>query len=268
MDSFTVSTLTTVLGRMLPEPHAGFLAGILFGTRSTMTKDLIDAFVATGTIHIVALSGQNLSIFTGTLATWLASVVSRRLSSLLIIFVLVWFLWFVGPSPSLVRAVIMGSLTLLAVIFGRRNLSLLSLVLAVSTMLALNPPWIADLGFQLSVLATLGIILFGQKRTGGAGPGLVGMIRDDLRITLAAQLFTTPLIFFHFHRLSLIAPLTNVLIGWTMPFLMGLGWIAAVAGYIWQPLGFLPAWAAWVLLTYVIRVVEVSAGFPLAGIAW
>ncbi len=273
MEPFTVATLTTVLGRMLPEPHAGFLAGILFGTRSTMTKELIDAFVATGTIHIVALSGQNLSIFTGTLANWLAYLFSRRIASLLIMFLLIWFLWFVGPSPSLIRAVIMGFLTLLAVIFGRRNLSLLSLVLAVSSMLVLNPSWIGDLSFQLSVLATLGIILFGGPPAGEAGKGSTkgrwwSFIADDLRITLAAQLFTTPLIFFHFHRLSPVAPVTNVLIGWTMPILMGLGWVAAIAGYIWQPLGLLPAWAAWILLTYVIRAVEVTAGFPLAGIAW
>jgi len=265
-EPFTVIGLTTILGRMLPEPQAGFLSGILFGTRSTMTKELIDAFVITGTIHIVALSGQNLSIFTGTFASWMTSFVSRRIASLLTLFMLVWFLWFVGLSPSLVRAVIMGNLTLFAVIFGKRNWSLFSLVLAVSIMLLLNPLWIGDLGFQLSVLATLGIILFGQKRIVKEPWKLWHIIRDDLRITLAAQLFTTPLIFFHFHRLSLIAPLTNVLIGWTMPFLMGLGWIAAIAGYIWQPLGLLPAWAAWVLLTYVIRVVEITATIPWASI--
>ncbi len=273
MEPFTVISLTTVIGRMLPEPHAGFLSGILFGTRAAMSKGLVDAFVITGTIHIVALSGQNLSIFTGVLANWLASFFSRRLSSLLIIFLLAWFLWFVGPSPSLVRAVIMGSLTLLSVIFGKRNLSLLSLVLAVSIMLVLNPSWISDLSFQLSVLATLGIILFGGPPVGEAGKGNAkriwwSFIVDDLRITLAAQLLTTPLIFFQFHRISLVAPLTNVLIGWTMPILMGLGWVAAIAGYVWLPLGILPAWAAWVLLTYVIWVVEVTAGFPLASLVW
>lgn len=262
MDTFTVSSLTGVLARLLPEPHAGLLSGILFGTRATMTKELIDAFVTTGTIHIVALSGQNLSIFTGTLASWLSSLVSRRIASLLIIFMLVGFLWFVGPSPSIVRAVIMGSLTLLAVIFGRRNLSLFSLLLAVSIMLLLNPLWISDLSFQLSVLATLGIILFG-----GAGRS-ANFVVSELRITLAAQLLTTPLIFFHFHRLSLIAPITNVLIGWTMPFIMGFGWMAAIAGYLWLPLGFLPAWCSWVLLSYVLRIVEVTAKVPFAGIAW
>ena len=267
MEPFTVIGLTTVIGRMLPEPHAGFLSGILFGTRAAMSKGLVDAFVTTGTIHIVALSGQNLSIFTGVLANWLASLFSRRLSSLLIIFLLVWFLWFIGPSPSLVRAVIMGSLTLFSVIFGRRNVSLLSLLLAVGIMLLLNPSWISDLSFQLSVLATLGIILFGSPK-GVKNATFWSFIKDDLRITLAAQLLTTPLIFFQFHRISLIAPFTNVLIGWTMPILMGLGWTAAIMGYIWLPLGILPAWGSWVLLTYVMRVVEVTAGFPFASIAW
>lgn len=100
------------------------------------------------------------------------------------------------------------------------------------------------------------------------GGAILSFLRDDLRLTLSAQLFTTPLIFFHFHRLSLVAPLTNVLIGWTMVPLMVLGWIAAIAGYLWQLLGFLPAWGSWVLLTFVIRAVEMTAGFPLASVAW
>lgn len=260
MEPFTVAGLTTVLSRLLPEPHAGLLAGILFGTRAALSRQLTDAFMKTGTIHIIALSGQNVSIVSAFVATILVLFVSRRTASLLTLLILALYLWFVGPSPSLVRAVIMGSLSMIAVIFGKRNLSLLSLILAVSTMLVLNPLWISDLGFQLSVLATLGIILFGgsQKR----------IILSELRITLAAQLLTTPLIFFHFQRLSIIAPLTNVLIGFTMPFIMVFGWVASVAGYVWLPLGLFPAWLSWVMLTYVMAVVESSASLPFASIAW
>lgn len=282
MEPLTVSSLTAVLSRMLPEPHAGLLAGILFGTRAALSRQLTDAFITTGTIHIIALSGQNVSLLSALVASSLTWVVSRRIASLLTLFILALYLWFVGLSPSLVRAVIMGSLTLFAVIFGKRNLSLLSLVLAVSTMLVLNPLWIGDLGFQLSVLATLGIILFGGTQANiqnenrnklisifrFLASSLWRFIQNDLRITLAAQLFTTPLIFFHFRRLSIIAPLSNVLIGWTMPFLMVLGWAAAIAGYLWLPLGLLPAWVSWLLLAYVIRVVEVTAGFPTASVGW
>lgn len=303
MDPFTVSTLTTVLGRLLPEPQAGLLAGILFGTRASLSRALTDAFISTGTIHIIALSGQNVSIVTSLVASSLTHIVSRRIASLLTLLVLGLFLWFVGPSPSLIRAVIMGSLTLFSIIFGKQHWSLLSLVLAVTIMLVLNPPWITDLGFQLSVLATLGIILFGGGTTiEGGRSKVVGedrilkleqsnlsspiypprlfsifyylsstfwrFIQDDLRITLAAQLLTTPLIFLAFKRISLIAPVTNILIGWTMPFLMGLGWVAAIAGYVWQPLGVLPAWGSWVLLTYVIRMVVWTGAFPISSLAW
>ena len=302
--AFTVSTLTAVLGRLLPEPQAGLLAGILFGTRASLDKSLTDAFVTTGTIHMIALSGQNVSIVAGLVAGTLALFVSRRNASLLTLLVLGLFLGFVGPSPSLVRAVIMGSLTLLAIVFGKRYWSLLSLALAVTIMLVLRPLWIGDLGFQLSVLATLGIILFGGSSRDypslirapyraipvqvSDSPAKIATIRhgtysrlirllsghflrftlDDLRLTLSAQLFTTPLLLFQLHRISLVSPVTNILIGWTMPFLMMSGWVAAFAGYVWHPLGLLPAWVSCVLLTYVIRVVEMTARLPFASLAW
>lgn len=271
MGSFTVAGLSTVLARILPEPHAGLLAGILFGTRASLSRDLTDAFITTGTIHIIALSGQNVSMVTALVASLLTWLVSRRIASLLTLLVLALYLWFVGPSPSLVRAVIMGSLTLIAVIFGRRNLSLLSLILAVIVMILLNPLWLGDLGFQLSVLATLGIILFGGSSATNVIPAKAGIHRfvwDELRITLAAQLLTTPLIFYYFHRFSLIAPVTNILIGWAMPYLMVFGWFSAIAGFVWLPLGLLPAWVSWVLLAYVIRVVEMTSRLPLASLAW
>lgn len=260
MEPLTVATLTAALGRLLPEPQAGLLAGILFGTRETLGLELTDAFLKTGTIHLVALSGQNVSIVAAFTALLLTLVVSRRIASLLTILMLALYLWFVGPSPSLVRAVIMGSLSMVAVVFGRQNMSLLTLALAVVSMLLLNPSWIGNIGFQLSVLATLGIILFGGKEK--------RIILSELRITLAAQLLTTPLIAFHFHRLSLIAPLANILIGWTMPYVMAFGWAAAVAGSVWLPLGMLPAWVCWALLTYCIRLVEAMASLPFAGIEW
>jgi competence protein ComEC len=94
------------------------------------------------------------------------------------------------------------------------------------------------------------------------------LIEDDLRLTLAAQSLTLPVIFFTFHRLSLISPLTNVLIGWTMAPLTVLGLMTSFLGYVWLPLGYIPALVSWVLLEYVIRVVLFTAGIPFASIAW
>lgn len=264
----SVASLTQVLQILLPEPHAGLLAGILFGTKATLSQDLVQSFITTGTIHIIALSGMNISILAAVVSNSLLWLFSRRTVSLLTILLIAWFVWFVGFSPSVVRAGIMGSLTLVAVIFGRQQWALLSLILAVSTMLLLNPLWIADLGFQLSVLATLGIILFGSKAPNRREPLLITLISDNLRITLAAQALAIPLIFFHFHRLSIISPITNLLIGWTMAPLMILGWLAALVGSIFQSLGQLVAYPAWALLQFVIVVVETTSKIPLASIGF
>ncbi len=162
-DMITVTTFTSILNQLLPEPHAGLLAGILFGTKATMSRELTDALIRTGTLHIVALSGTNITILTGIINFSLLWLVGRRFASALTILLITGFIWFVGPSPSVIRAGIMGGISLLAIIFGRQTWGLLAWMLAVSTMLLLNPEWITDLSFQLSAMATLGIILFGGK---------------------------------------------------------------------------------------------------------
>ncbi len=319
---FTVQTLTSVINQLLPEPHAGLLAGLLFGTKTSLSRELYDALVRSGTLHIVALSGMNISILSRLITHTLLPMIGRRIASLLTILLIVWFVWFVGPSASIVRAAIMGSISLLAILLGRQYWAMLAWVLAVGIMLLLNFDWLFDLSFQLSALATLGIILFGG-RAGGAGstldavrsslfdshrqgpdplglnqgffakavtvlektrraaseclvgrsatPALVvrwfwNLFKDDLRLTLAAQVFTIPLILFHFHRISLISPVSNVLIGWLIGPLTGLGWVTAIAGWMWLPLGQVVAWVDWVLLQYLLAVVRITSTLPFSSL--
>src|SRR5450759_2989190 len=111
----TVATFTSVINQVLPEPHAGLLAGILLGTKNTLSKDFLAALTTTGTLHIIALSGMNISILADLSITTFLRVVSRRVASLLTILIIIGFVWFVGVSPSVIRAAIMGCLTLFAV---------------------------------------------------------------------------------------------------------------------------------------------------------
>ena len=157
----TVETLTAIVNHVLPEPHAGLLNGILFGTKATLSKELYNALIRTGTLHIVALSGMNITIIALIMRSILLPFVSRRVASFLTILGIILFVWFVGASPSVVRAAIMGSISLLAIALGRQAWSLLSWVLALGIMLVIKPSWIGDISFQLSALATIGIILFG-----------------------------------------------------------------------------------------------------------
>ncbi|MBI3577369.1 ComEC/Rec2 family competence protein [Candidatus Gottesmanbacteria bacterium] len=333
----TIATFTSVINQLLPEPHAGLLAGISFGTKATLSKVLVNDLIKTGTLHIVALSGMNITIVSSVVSLTLLRLVSRRITSLLTIGMIIGFIWFVGISPSVIRAAIMGILSLLAVIFGRQSWPLFAWILAVSSMLLLNPQWIGDLSFQLSALATLGIILFGSSLNRGGAEvdvtfmeasakplslksffsignwrgalqnahlpapplkaigenqgasaknassepkqvlafilssglaSLKNLLADDLRVTLAAQVFTIPIILLNFHRISLVSPLSNVAIGWTIGPLTIAGWVVAALGTIWLPLGQVVAWMAWVPLQYLLTVVAWTAKIPFASVGF
>lgn len=303
----SVADLVSIINQLLPEPHAGLLAGILFGVKAALVKSLTDDLVTTGTIHIIALSGMNITILAAIVTTTLLWFVSRRITSLLTVVIIIGFTLFVGPSASIVRAAIMGGISMLGLVWGRQVWALWSLVLAAGIMLLVNFSWLFDLSFQLSFLATLGILLFGsevrktlgsedrkregldvrkigrleEKLTSSSLPivpssplfnllssHLLNFVRDELRVTLAAQVFTTPLIMFHFHRISLIAPLTNLLIGWTIPYITVLGIIAIIATFVWFPLGYIAGWFSWVFLEYLILAVQITSTFPFASISW
>lgn len=283
---FTVSDFSALIAQLLPEPQAGLLSGIAFGTKATLNSELKDALITTGTLHIVALSGMNVSILVNLLTQTLLPFISRRKVCLLMVGLLIWFVSFVGPSPSIVRAALMGGISLIGVLLGRSVWPLGIWALAALLMLIWQPNWLFDLSFQLSVLAALGLILFaGQRsihttnnechREEPGSPGrrgnlvfneLKSLILADLRVTLAAQVFTIPIVFFAFGRISLISPLTNILIGWTMPILTVLGWVVPITEIIWKPLAYLPSWVGYSLLSYVIWIVRITSLLPFASI--
>lgn len=267
----SVSAFVSVINRLLPEPQASLLGGMLFGIHSQMPKDFYQALVKTGTLHIIALSGMNISILIAIFSKIFFSL-GRRTGSLLTVLGIIGFVFFVGPSPSVVRAAIMGSLTMISIYSGRQRAALLSLFLAAMIMLIFNLRLIFDIGFQLSFLATLGIILLAANRSQELIKEKSFLkkakwgIGENFKTTLAAQIFTLPVIFYNFHRVSLISPLVNVLVGWVISPITGGGMITAVLGYLFLPLGQVLAWFLWVPLTYFIEVVKFFSQFPGASL--
>lgn len=265
-----VNPFLEVIHRILPEPQSSLLSGILFGVKSSFSADLYEALIVTGTIHIVVLSGQNISILSKVLAETTLPL-GRKKSLLVTVAGLLIYVILIGFEPTLVRAFLMGSMSLIAVYFGRLNWSLLSLFLAAGIMLLLKPEWVGDLSFQLSFLATLGIILFGpsgRPKAKNVLQELKNAVRMNLQTTLAAQLATIPLILVHFERFSLIAPFTNVLVGWTIMPTMILGFLMVFGGWLFLPLGQLIGLAVWVPLTYVIWIIQATAAIPWASLSF
>lgn len=288
MESFTVPGLSLLIARMLPEPHAGLLTGLLFGTKAQLPRALYDALVATGTIHIIALSGMNISILSRMVTLSVSRVTGVRWATAVSFVAIGWFTWFVGAGPSIVRAAVMGSIASGALLLGKSYVPIVSWAIAAGGMMSIHPAWATDISFQLSAAATLGIILYGPQGDESlatrhaqdcrdekgpvevhethAGAWFWQTLRDDLHTTLAAQVFTVPIILWYFHRISLIAPVANVLIGWTIAPLTVLGWVTVAAGWIWRDAGQIVAWISWVFLEYLIRTVQIVSTIP--GISW
>lgn len=255
------------IDRIFPEPSASLLNGILFGIRGQIPPDFYLALQKAGMLHVIALSGQNISILIA-LIFKLTGFLGKKLSIIVSAIGIFAFIMFVGPSASVVRAGVMGSLSMAALFFGRQYLALWGLFVSGATMVFIKPELIFDLGFQLSFLATFGIITFSQKPKVTANNILERggkVLRESFWTTVAAQVFTTPVILANFGRISLVSIATNVLVLWTVPIIMGLGFAASLGGLILMPIGLIIGFFANMLLIYFVTIVMISAGWPLAS---
>ena len=166
----------------------------------------------------------------------------------------------------------MGSFSLIAVYFGRREWGLLSLILTAGIMLLFDISLIKNLSFQLSFMATLGILLANRNIKCqfkiNLSDQLIFTIKENIRLTLSAQIFTLPIILYHFHKISLIAPLANLLIEWVIQPIMILGFIISIIGWIYLPLAVIPGWITWALLTYLVTIVKFLGALPYASVSF
>ena len=190
-----------------PEPSASFEAGLLTGSRKGIPDDLLEAFNMTGLTHIIAISGYNISLIV-VLISSLFKNSSRRVKVPFIIVFIVLFTIFVGASAAVVRASIMGIISVMALWFGRQSQVLNALLISAFVMVLWNPATLFyDVGFQLSFLATLGLIIAGNKimETTKFLPEKFG-IREAFAMTFSAQIFALPVILVNFGRFSFISP--------------------------------------------------------------
>ena len=147
---------------IFPDPEASLLAGILLGVDTGLPKDLQQAFKDTGTAHIIAISGFNIAIIAGLFFTLFSRVLGQMRGSILAILGIALYTFLVGADAAVVRAAIMGGISLTVRQLGRRNDGFNALMLSAVVMSAIDAyiPW--DVGFQLSFFATLGLILYAE----------------------------------------------------------------------------------------------------------
>ncbi|HMM26979.1 MAG TPA: ComEC/Rec2 family competence protein, partial [Aggregatilineaceae bacterium] len=262
-----------IIEEVLPSPQAPVLAGILLGDESGIPKDVREAFNRTGASHVIAISGANIAVLLRALMGLLTPLAGKDRAALLASVGVAVYAVLVGGDPGVLRAVFMGVLALVASRTGRRAHGLTSLAFAVWVLSAYDPEVLWDIGFQLSVAATLGLVLFtddltalfgrvlGRVFPAATAQRLLGWLSEPLVVSVAAQIATTPLIVYAFGRLSIASLLTNLLIVPVQPYIMIAGWLALVAGHASIALGEVLAWGVWLPLTYMLRVIETLARF-------
>lgn len=266
------------LSRLYPPQESGLLSGILLGDETGISIPLQTAFNDTGTRHIIAISGFNITIIAGVFLSLSKRWLGVRRGIWLAGAGVAFYTILVGAEASVVRAAIMGLVALVALYVGRQSFALNTLAIAAALMALLNPLVLWDVGFQLSFAATLGLVLFaGRIRNVADGwlaaklpPVLAARLSDPLAdyvyMTVAAQVTTLPLLLFYFQRLSLLSVPVNLLILPVQPAVMILGGLSTLLGMIFQPLGQLVALIAVWPVTYTVRIVEFFARLPGSSI--
>ncbi|MFZ2978133.1 MAG: ComEC/Rec2 family competence protein, partial [Candidatus Magasanikiibacteriota bacterium] len=256
------------INKLWHEPNASFMAGLLYGYRGGL-GELNDMFSRTGVTHIVAISGYNISLIASILiAICINLYIPRKKAFWLITAGIILFVIFTGASASVVRAGIMGIIVLLAKQVGRTS-QVGNVLVLTAVVMSLQNPFILlwDAGFQLSFISTLGLVYITPviRNWFDRVPEFLG-IRESLISTLSAITATLPLILFQFGRLSIVAPIVNILILWIIPTIMMLGFFAVVISFVFMPLGEIIAWIGWVGLQYIIKVVEFFASLKWSAV--
>ena len=258
--------LAEPLRRLIPEPEGGIVRGIVLGERAAVDADLANAFARSGTSHLLAISGFNMTLVATAVGLLARGRVRPAITASLTVGCVLAYSVLVGLAPSVARAAVMAAVASLGVAFGRRPATDNALALAVATMVGIDASAVGDVGFLLSATATGGLLYLGEPLSRRLG-FLPGAIREGLATTLAATLPTIPIIAAVFGRVSLVSPLANLVAVPLFPPLMLAGAATAALGTASLELAQVPALLAYAL-AYTLRVVvETSAALPLASLA-
>lgn len=258
-----------IINAIIPAPGAALANGLLFGGSSRLSQELQDDFSQTGMTHIVAVSGYNVSIIIAVALGVLIFVgLQRRWAVVGAIASVIFFVALIGFPSSGVRAAVMGIMVLTAAVFGRVTHAYGAILFSAAVMLFFNPLLLRyDIGFQLSFLATLGIIavypivehIFIHKK-------MAFGILEVLLLTVSAQIFVVPIIAYHFHTFSVVSLLANVMILPIIPLTMLFVFLTVVGSFVFYPLALLCGWIAYTLLTYEVFIIRSFANLSFSSI--
>ncbi len=273
------SRLAESLEQALPEPQSGLAKAIILGIRSDLPDSLKEEFNRSGTTHLLAISGQNVSILLAAVLLFGLTLFRRsRRGVYIVALALIWgYSLLAGLPPSAFRAAVMGSVYIVALLLGRQRHGLEALMLSAAVITLFAPTALWQVSFHLSFLAMAGIVLVMPAAHDYLVPELdaprrtllAQMLRWTIVVALmsvVATLFTWPAIAFYFHRVSLATIPATILASPALPVAMVASALAAFVGLFWSSGAWIFGWLAWVSLSYVAAIAQLFASLPLSAV--
>jgi len=256
------------LEQVISSPQVDLGVGLLLGVKQALGDELETAFRQTGIIHIVVLSGYNVMLVVGFfwwISAWFLPIRGRIVFGLVGITL---FALLVGLSATVMRASIMAAILLIGKWMGRLYDVLRALLFAAAIMVLINPYILLyDIGFQLSFMATLGLVLLlPQFESTLATHSSALKLRDLFMATLVTQIFVLPLLMYHIGEVSIVSVAVNMLVLPVVPVAMMLTFVAGLVSLVWVPLGALLGLLAQLPLTYIVVIAQWFVSLPFAAI--
>lgn len=253
------------MGEVMSIGDTALMSGILLGSQDTISQKVKDDFRNSGLMHIMVLSGYNITVVgeavSRTANIWLSKFVSLGFGG----FAIILFALLSGGGASTIRSTIMALIAILGKILGREYDALRALFLVGFLMIAWNPyTLIYDPSFHLSFLATLGMILLSKRIEVKLVWIRFVALREIIATTLAVQIFVTPYFLWSMGSVSVISLISNIFVLPAVPLTMFFGFITGLLGFVSTWFSFIPGFISHILLLYIIKGASFFASLPFA----
>jgi competence protein ComEC len=255
------------INKVILPPESDLASGLILGVRGGFDSETRDQFIQTGTIHIIALSGYNVTI----VAEWVMKILRIFFSQVLSIgfgiLVIILFIMMSGATATSIRAGIMAVIALFARLTGRTYDAGRALVIAGLIMFAYDPRIITDISFQLSFLATFGVLFITPKVFDWIKfiPIKFGL-REVVSTTISATIAVLPILLYSTGILSLVSLPANILILSFIPITMLFSFLVGILGFLGTVFSFPFGFISHLLLSYILYIIDFFASLPFASV--
>lgn len=245
------------INKVLASPESDLGSGLVLGVRGGFDEEVKQELINTGTIHIVALSGYNVSIIAEAVIKFFGLMLPTNIAIVLSIIIIILFVLMTGAGSTIIRAGIMAIIMLFGRLTGRTYLAGRALVITGLVMIVFSPTIITDMSFQLSFIATAGVLFITPKiiKFFRFIPSRFGL-REIVSSTISASISVLPLLLYLTGVFSVVSIPTNTIIALVIPYAMLLVFLTGISGFIFPTISLLFGYLANFALSFILLVIH------------